>query len=110
MIDFIDGYYYNRVSDNDDGYDREKANKIAFSAVLPLIMQNELSQKQNICLKYRYINHKSQAEIAEMLKLSQPTVSRHISSAKEIVNSNLKYCYIALKKGFDEYDRLNNLS
>lgn len=109
MIDFIDGYYYNNAYDNDEGFDREKAKRTAFSAVLPLIMENELSQKQSICLKYRYINNKSQSEIAEMLKLSQPTVSRHINSAKEIVNSNLKYCYIALLKGFEEYDRLNNL-
>lgn len=110
MIDFIDGYYYHRGIDSDDGYDRERAKQTAFSAVLPLIMENELTQKQSICLKYKYINNKSQAEIAEMLRLSQPTVSRHISAAKDIVNSNLKYCYIALLKGFDEYDRLNNLS
>ena len=107
-VDFIDGYYYGQCTNN-DGYDRERAKQTAFSAVLPLIIENELTQKQSIFLKFRYINKKSQAEIAEMLKLSQPTVSRHIKAAKEIVNSNLKYCYIALLKGFDEYDRLNDL-
>ena len=74
-----------------------------------VIMKNELTQRQNMCLRYKYINHKTQSEIADILKLSQPTVSRHISTAKDIVNKNLKYCYVALSKCLDEYDRLNNL-
>jgi RNA polymerase sigma factor (sigma-70 family) len=102
MIDFVENYYND--FDIDNHCDEEIAKRKAFSAVLPLIIQNELTQKQSICLKYHYINGKSQAEIAKMLKLSQPTVSRHISAAKEIVNNKLKYCYIALTKGFDEYE------
>ena len=77
--------------------------------LIPLIINNELTQKQSICLRYHYINGKSQAEIAKMLKLSQPTVSRHINAAKSIVNNNLKYCYIALDKGLNKYEKLSNL-
>jgi RNA polymerase sigma factor (sigma-70 family) len=108
MIDFIDGYYYDKTKNIGDGYDKERAKKKAFSVLLPLIMQNELTERQNICLKYKYINNKSQTEIAEILKLSQPTVSRHIATAKEIVNNKLKYCYLALSKGLDEYEKLSN--
>ncbi|WP_294837103.1 helix-turn-helix transcriptional regulator [Eubacterium sp.] len=107
MIDFINNYYYEDYS-TVDGMDREKAKKKAFSAVLPLIMQEELTPMQSVCLRYRYENHKTQAEIANLLKLSQPTVSRHISSAKEKMNNSLGYCYIALSKAIDEYDRLAN--
>lgn len=108
MIDFVDTFYYDKTPRYDEGYDKERAKQKAFSLVLPLIMENELTQRQNICLRYKYINNKSQSEIAEILKLSQPTVSRHISTAKDIVNSNLKYCYLALSKGLDEYDKLSN--
>lgn len=107
MIDFMDNFY-NKDYSALDGYDREKAKQKAFSTIVPLIMKNELTQKQSACIKYKYINHKTQSEIAEILKISQPTVSRHINTAKEIMNNSLQYCYIALSKAIDEYDRLSN--
>lgn len=107
MIDFVEDFYCDTTTNNTDGYDKERARRKAFSTVVPLILKNELTQRQNICLRYKYLNGKSQSEIAELLKLSQPTVSRHISTAKDIVNNNLKYCYIALIKGIDEYEKLN---
>ena len=107
MIDFMESFYCTDYSQL-DGYDREKAKQKAFQAVVPLIMNNELTQKQSVCLRYKYINNKNQAEIAELLQLSHPTVSRHISTAKEIMNNSLQYCYIALTKAIDEYERLSN--
>ena len=107
MIDFMESFYRTDYSQL-DGYDKEKAKQKAFQAVVPLIMNNELTQKQSVCLRYKYINNKNQAEIAEILQLSQPTVSRHISTAKEIMNNSLQYCYIALTKAIDEYERLSN--
>ena len=107
MIDFTENYFNSNYSQL-DGYDREKAKQKAFQTVVPLIMNNELTQKQSVCLRYKYINNKNQAEIAEILQLSQPTVSRHISTAKEIMNNSLQYCYIALTKAIDEYERLSN--
>ncbi len=105
MIDFIDEIYYDKSTDN-EGYEKERATTKALTQIAPVIMKNELTQRQNICLRYKYINNKSQTEIAEMLGLSQPTVSRHINTAKDIVNSHLKYCYIALSNGINEFDRL----
>lgn len=107
MIDFIDSFYYKDYSAL-DGYDREKAKQKAFATIVPIIMKNELTQKQSLCMQYKYINNKTQQEIAEVLKISQPTVSRHINSAKEIMNNSLSYCYIALTKAIDEYERLSN--
>lgn len=105
MIDFLDEIYYDKNADS-CGYEKERATHKALLDVVPMIMEKELTQKQNICLRYKYVNNKTQTEIAEMLKLSQPTVSRHISTAKDIVNSHLKYCYFALSKGINEFDRL----
>lgn len=105
MIDFLDEIYYDKSKYN-EGYEKQRASKKALAEITPLIMKNELTQRQNICLRYKYINNKSQTEIAEMLKLSQPTVSRHINTAKDIVNSHLKYCCIAVSNGIDEFDRL----
>lgn len=107
MMDFVDGYYYNSELIY-DGEDRLQAQRKAFSTIIPLIINNELSERQSICFRYKYISGKSQSEIAEILHLSQPTVSRHISSAKDIINSSLKYCAVALKSGLDEYDKFNN--
>lgn len=106
MIDFMDSFYtadYSKI----DGYDKEKAKQKALQTIMPLIMDNELTEKQSICLRYKYQNDKSQAEIASLLKLSQPTVSRHISTAKDTMNNSLKYCYIAVSAAIDEYERLS---
>ena len=53
MIDFIDGYYTTRDPKTSDGYDRERAQQTAVGAVLDLIMKNELTQRQNMCLRYK---------------------------------------------------------
>ena len=105
MVDFVDNYYYDVGVVGCEEEDRARAKRKAFEYVVPLIIKNELTQQQSICLRYKYINGKSQNEIADILKLSQPTVSRHINAAKDVLNNSLKYCYIALSKGIDEYQR-----
>ncbi len=105
MVDFVDDYYYDIGITGCEEADKARAKRKAFESVVPLIMKNELTPQQSICLRYKYINGKSQTEIARLLKLSQPTVSRHINAAKNVMNNSLKYCYIALSKGIDEYER-----
>lgn len=109
MIDIIDDYYYGSKT-NMDGYDKGCAKKAGVGEILPLIMDNELTPRQSLCLKYKYIYGKSQAEIAQLLNISQPTVSRHINTAKDIVNSSLTYCLFAMDKSIDEYERLQNMA
>lgn len=110
MIDFANDYYYNLTSISDESDDKAIARRKAFSAVLPIIIENELTPRQSTCFKFKYLENKTQEEIASQLKLSQPTVSRHINTAKDIVNNKLKYCYLALSKGIDEYEMLNTIS
>ena len=106
MTDFIESYYFGNRYDEREGFERQKAQRKAFSLLLPVIMENELTERQSVCLQYKYLQHKSQREIAALLHLSQPTVSRHIQTAKDIVNHNLTYCYAAVSAALEEYDRL----
>ncbi len=102
-MDFIDELYNGFSYEKTEGYDREKARQRALKKVLPYIMKNELTERQRICLQYKYAAKMSQGEIAERLHLSQPTVSRHINTAKDIVNGELKYCYFAVSSALDSY-------
>ena len=102
--DFIEEIYTGSFLDNNAGYDKARAKRIAIKKVLPLIIDRELTERQRICLNYRYVSNKSQNEIAELLKLSQPTVSRHINAAKDIVNNKLQYCVYAASSAIESYD------
>lgn len=106
MIDFAEDYYYNLTGIDCESEDKAIARRKAFSVILPIIIENELTPRQSTCFKFKYLENKTQDEIASQLKLSQPTVSRHINTAKDIVNNNLKYCYLAVSKGIDEYNKL----
>lgn len=103
-VDFVEEVYGDSFLDNVKGYDREKAQRAALKKVLPLIIERELTERQKICLNYRYVSDKKQNEIASLLKLSQPTVSRHINTAKEIVNNKLQYCAYAVLSALDTYE------
>ena len=97
MMDLIDAYYL------EDGYreedvDSQKISRSAISSVLPLILKNDLTPRQRDCLKMKYVDELNQAEIAKRLGLSQPTVCRHISLAKDIVNNRLSYCLVAINR------------
>ena len=103
-IDIIDSIYNDGSISDSTGFEREKAKTKALKKVLPIIIERELTERQRVCLNYKYINGKNQAEIAELLKLSQPTVSRHINTAKDIVNNKLQYCVFAVINALDSYD------
>ncbi|MGN0521144.1 MAG: RNA polymerase sigma factor [Eubacterium sp.] len=103
MIDFVDSYMrdINRFEDNPA--DEQKILLKSISSVLPKILEYELTDKQRLCIKLFYVQGKSQTEIARQLKLSQPTVSRHISSAKAILNKFIGYCFYSVKKANEQW-------
>lgn len=105
-MDLLDSYYFDQSVMPTGSADFEKAKKKAISLVLPYIISQKLTDKQQQCIKYKYDLGKNQSEIAELMHLSQPTVSRHISSAKKILNDDLKYCFAAVTAALGEYDRL----
>ncbi len=81
--------------------DTQAVTRRALLAVLPLVMEKELSPRQRICLRAFYVDGKSQTEIARGLGLSQATVSHHIHAAKAAANRLLRYCQIAVAKAND---------
>lgn len=107
MIDFIDSYMTDKNKYEDSGYDEQRILVKAMSKVLPLIIENELTPRQSICLRLFYVHGKTQSEIARELKLSQPTVCRHIATAKDITNKCLGYCYYSVRKANEEWIKLN---
>lgn len=78
--------------------DTQKISRRAISSVLPLILKNDLTERQRMCLKLRYTDNLNQTEIARRLKISQPTVCRHLTTAKDIVNNRLSYCLVVLNR------------
>ena len=68
------------------------------SAILPEIVKNELSKKQQQCIYLKFKKNLTQKQIGQELGINQSTVSKHITSAKEIISQNLKYAYSALGK------------
>ena len=103
MINFVDEYMIDANAHNDEGLDEQKILLRSMSRTLNLIIENELTQRQSECLKMFYVKGKSQQEIANELKLSQPTVSRHIAKAKEITNKYLGYCYFSVNKANEQW-------
>lgn len=103
MIDFVEAYMTDANSGNDDGFDDRKVLLTSVSKVLPLIIKNELTERQSLCLRLFYVHGKSQTDIARELRLSQPTVSRHIKTAKDIVNKCLTYCIYSVKQANEQW-------
>lgn len=106
MIDFIDSYMTDANAYEEYEHDEQRIMLKAVSKVLPKIIENELTPRQSLCLRLFYVHNKSQTEIARELKLSQPTVSRHISTAKAITNKCLYYCCLAVKNANAEWQKI----
>ncbi len=107
MINFVEEYMSGGKQINEDGFDEQKITLKAVSNVLPIIIKNELTPRQSLCLRMFYIHGKSQIEIARELKLSQPTVSRHIKTARDITNKYLNYCTYSVKKANELWLKIN---
>lgn len=103
MIDFVEAYMSDANSYQEEGFDERKVLKNSITKVLPLILKNELTDRQSLCLRLFYVHGKNQTEIAKELKLSQPTVSRHIKTAKDITNKCLTYCIYAVKQANEQW-------
>lgn len=103
MKDFLEECVADRDLFEDDSDDEQRILSKSLSYVLPKIIENELTPRQSICLRLFYVHGKTQTEIARELKLSQPTVSRHINTGKMIVNKILGYCMYSVKKANEQW-------
>lgn len=103
MKNFLEECVADRNLFEDDSEDEQKILGKALSLVLPKIIENELTPRQSLCLRLFYVHGKTQTEIARELKLSQPTVSRHINTAMAVVNKILGYCLYSVKKANEQW-------
>ena len=67
--------------------------------MLPVLTRDILTDKQRIVFNLYAVEHKSQAEIAKQLELSQPTISRHLNHAIDNLNHYLYYILISHTEG-----------
>ncbi len=104
-MDLLERYYYFPRMDDSDTDDVNAAKRKALQLVLLKLMEEELTPRQRICFRYKYLDNLTQQEIAHLLGISQPTVCRHLGAAKRIMNDNLRYCYLALSKGLHELEK-----
>lgn len=98
MTDLIEKYYKNANLIECGDIDSQEITKNAIASVLPLILKNDLTERQRLCLRMKYVQGLSQTEISRRLHLSQPTVCRHIALAKDVVNNRLSYCLVVLNR------------
>ena len=99
MTDMIENCCFASPSQTEP--DTQTITRRALLAVLPMVLEQELSPRQRTCLRAFYVDGKSQTEIARRLGLSQATVSYHIHAAKAAANRLLHYCQIAVAKAND---------
>lgn len=107
MINFVEEYMSDCNEYENDGFDEQRILIKSLSSTLPMIIKNELTPKQSLCLRLFYVHKKSQVEIARQLRLSQPTVSRHINTAKDITNKYLSYCFYSVSKANEQWLKCN---
>ncbi len=103
MVNFVDAYMRDVNKYDEEPIDDRRILIKSVSSVLPRIIEYELTEKQRLCVKMFYVQGKNQVEIARQLKLSQPTVSRHIHSAKTILNRFIGYCFLSVEKANEQW-------
>lgn len=91
-------YFFVNCSPDDGDFNCSRATITALKAVLPQVIEHELTGQQRKCLEMSFCELMSQQEIAEKLGLSQPTVSRHLKKAIRTVSNRLHYCKSALSR------------
>lgn len=88
------------------GCDEQAIMRNSLYAVVPKIAKNELTQMQRICFEMFYFEKKSQKQIASILHISQPSVSRHLKNAQIIIEKIGNYCIMSIKKTNEQWARI----
>ena len=76
-----------------NAHDIEKMKRFVANAI-----KNDLTPLQQFCVTEHCINGRKQKDIAEQLKLSRSTVSRHISAGTKKLRIAAEYYLILTKK------------
>ena len=59
-------------------------------------MEGELTERQRDCLRQKYFEQKSVQEVAEIIGVTPPTVSKHLKKARERLRRVMGYSFSRL--------------
>ncbi len=76
---------------DDDGGEHEKMLR-----VLRRVMEGELTERQRDCVRLRYFEDKSVREVAEVIGITAPTVSKHLKKARARLHKVMEYSFSRL--------------
>lgn len=91
-------YFDNEINDNSVIWK-------ACKKELPNIMSKELTVMQYKCVQGIFYEGLNQVQVAQKLGISQPTASRHIKRAMEILLNRLNYALRIAKNITDYYEQ-----
>lgn len=80
----------------------------AMASTLKVLMPNVLTQKQRIVFERIVLYEWTQKAVAELLHISQPTVSRHYKSALAQMKTALEYAACGIKEYIKQNERGEN--
>jgi RNA polymerase sigma factor (sigma-70 family) len=79
-------------SNDDELYQTSRLSKIL--ALLPKIIEQELTQRQRKCVQLYYFENKTMVEIGKELQVQTPAVSRTLQRARKKVERILRYQFL----------------
>ena len=85
-------FSFNKFKYRNNGSNSKEYNKIL--KILPQIIENELTDKQKICLNLYYYHNLNTVKIANKLGVYPSTVWRHIKNSKKRIKNIMKYYYL----------------
>ncbi|WP_343252767.1 sigma-70 family RNA polymerase sigma factor [Ligaoa zhengdingensis] len=90
--------------------DEDNTNRQFLTALLRATryaVDHELTERQRQCFTKRYYEGRTVTEIAGELGLDCSTVSRHITLARQRIQSHARYCVFAYRNSLDGYSGNN---
>ena len=84
-------FSFNKFKYKNNSTNSEKYNKIL--KILSRVIENELTEKQKMCVKLYYHESMNTVKIANKLGVYPSTVWRHINNSKKKIKNIMKYYY-----------------
>lgn len=86
------------------GYDEQVIMRNSLFAVVPKMLKRAYSE-QRICFEMFYFEKKNKTDCRSS-HISQPSVCRHLKSAKMIIEKIGGYCILSIKKTNEQWEKL----
>lgn len=84
---------------------RKRYNIYTNKKVLSIIMKNYLTDRQRIVIDQILICNKTQEDVADLLHISQSTVSRHLNSGIITIKHYMDFLNMVISSKENDYER-----